>query len=98
MQGLEDHCFRFAGDEFFNGLPAQLVDKWSAWGVKAAVGYNSSSSILKFLQLIKLSRTGATPNRAQQSNNIESVALQYLCKESSMFPVLGTSWHVLKSQ
>ena len=52
MQGLEDHCFRFAGDEFFNGLPAQLVDKWSAWGVKAAFGYNSSSSILKFLQLI----------------------------------------------
>ena len=87
MQGLEDHCFRFAGDEFLNGLPAQLVDKWSAWGVKAAVGYNSSSSILKFLQLIKLSRTGATPNRAK-----------YLCKESSMFPVLGTSWLVLKSQ
>ena len=64
MQGPGDHCFRFTSDELFNGLPAQLVDEWSAWGVKAAVGYDSSSSVLKFLQLIKLSRTGATPNRA----------------------------------
>ena len=64
MQGLEDHCFRFASDELFNGLPAKLVDEWSASGVKAAVGYNSSSSVLRFLQMIKLSRTGATPNRA----------------------------------
>ena len=36
MQGLEDHYFRFTSDELFNGLPAQLVDEWSAWGVKAA--------------------------------------------------------------
>ena len=78
MQGLEDHCFRFAGDEFFNGLPAQLFDKGSAWGVKAAVGYNSSSSILKFLQLIKLSRTGATPNRA----TISKVWLYNTCVKS----------------
>ena len=49
MQGLEDHYLRFTSDELFNGLPAQLVDKWSAWGIKAAVGYNSCSSILKFL-------------------------------------------------
>ena len=40
MQGLEEHYFRFTSDELFNGLPAQLVDKWSAWGIKAAVGYN----------------------------------------------------------
>ena len=40
MQGLEDHCFRFTSDELFNGLPAQLVDKWSAWGIKAAVGHS----------------------------------------------------------
>ena len=33
MQGLQDHCFRFTGDELFNGLLAQLVDKCSAWGV-----------------------------------------------------------------
>ena len=45
MQGLEDHYFRFTSDELFNGLPAQLVDKWSAWGIKAAVGYNSCSSV-----------------------------------------------------
>ena len=49
MQALEDHCFRFTSDEFFNGLPAQLVNKWSAWSVKAAVSYNSSSSVLKSL-------------------------------------------------
>ena len=55
MQGLEDHCFRFTSDESFNGCQAQMADKWSAWGIKAAVGYNSSSSVLKFLQLIKLS-------------------------------------------
>ena len=35
MQGFEDHCFRFTSDELFNGLPAQLVDEWSAWGVNA---------------------------------------------------------------
>ena len=64
MQGLEDHCFRFNSDELLNGLPAQLVDKWSAWGVKAAAGYNSGSSVLKLLQLIKFSQTGTTPNRA----------------------------------
>ena len=40
MQGLEDNCFRFTRDELFNGLPAQLVDECSTWGVKAAVGYN----------------------------------------------------------
>ena len=95
MQGLEDHCFRFTSDELFNGLPAQLVDEWSAWGIKAAVCYNSSSSVLKFLQLIKLSQTQHNP---KQSSNIESMALQYQCKESSMFPAVGTSWHVLKSQ
>ena len=50
MRGLEDHCFRFTRDELFNDIPAQLVDQWSAWGVKDAVGYNSSSSVLKFLQ------------------------------------------------
>ena len=64
-QGLEDHCFRFTSDKLFNGLLSQLVDKWSAWGSKAAVGYNSSCSILKFLQLIKLSRP-AQPQTEQQ--------------------------------
>ena len=78
MQGLEDHCFRFTRDEFFNGLPAKLVDEWSAWGVKAAVGYNFSSSVLKFLQLIKLSRTCATPNRA----TISKVWLYNACVKS----------------
>ena len=78
MQGLEDHCFRFTSDELFNGLPAQLVDEWSAWGVKAAVGYISSSLVLKFLQLIKLSRTGATPNRA----TISKVWLYNTCVKS----------------
>ena len=33
MQGLKDHCFRFTSDELFNGLQAQLVEEWSAWGV-----------------------------------------------------------------
>ena len=65
MQGLEDHCFRFTSYELFNGLPAQLVHEWSAWGVKAAVGYNSSSSVLKFLHLSKLSRP-AQPQTEQQ--------------------------------
>ena len=80
MQGLEDHYFRFTSDELFNGLPAQLVDKWSAWGIKAAVGYNSCSSILKFLQLIKLSRTGTTPNRA----TISKVWLDNSCAIASV--------------
>ena len=78
MQGLEDHCFRFTSYELFNGLPAQLVDEWSAWGVKVAVGYNSSSSVLKFLQLSKLSRTCATPNRA----TISKVWLYNTCVKS----------------
>ena len=79
MQGLEDRCFRFTSDELFNGLPAQLVDEWSTWAVKAAVGYNSSSSALKFLQLIKLSRSGATPNRAA---TISKVWLYNTCVKS----------------
>ena len=54
MHGLEDHCFRFTSDKLLNGLPAQLVDTWSAWGIKAAVSYNSSSSGLKFLLLSQL--------------------------------------------
>ena len=78
MQGLEDHCFRFTSYEFFSGLPAQLVDEWSAWGVKAAVGYNSCSSVLKFLQMSKLSQTGATPNRA----TISKVWLYNTCVKS----------------
>ena len=30
MQGIGDHYFRFNSDELFNGLPAKLVDKFSA--------------------------------------------------------------------
>ena len=41
MQGLEDHCFTFISYEFFNALPAQPANKWSAWVVKAAVGYKN---------------------------------------------------------
>ena len=52
MQGLEDHRFRFTSDELFNGLPAQLVDKWSALGIKAAVGYNSLGQNLKNFGII----------------------------------------------
>ena len=77
MQGLQDHYFRFTRNEF-NGLPSQLVDEWSPWGVKAAVGYNSSSSALKFMQLSKLNRAGATPNRA----TISKVWLYNTCVKS----------------
>ena len=31
-----EHSLRVNSDELFNGLPAKLVDKWSAWGVKDA--------------------------------------------------------------
>ena len=84
MQGLEDHCFRFTSDELFTGIPAQLVDEWSAWGIKFAVGCHFSSSALKFLQLIKLSRTGATPNRATISTEEKLTLYKLLSKARSL--------------
>ena len=45
MQKLENHCCAFTSYEFFTILLAQLVDKWSAWSVKAAICYNSRSSV-----------------------------------------------------
>ena len=81
MQGREEHCFRFTSYEFFDGLPAKPVNKWSAWGVKATAANNPSSSVLKFLQLIKLGRTGTSPNRATVSkvwfNNTYVKSLQF---------------------
>ena len=42
-------------NEFSNGLPTKTFDKWTTWGIKAAVCYNSSSTVLEFLQLINFS-------------------------------------------
>ena len=81
MLGLQDHSFRFTSYDFFNGLPAQPVNKWSTWRVKAAVGYNSSSLVSKFLQLIKLGRTGTSLNRA----TVSKVWLNNTCVNSLQF-------------
>ena len=64
---LEDHNLRLITNEFFNGLPTQPFDKRSARGIKAAIGYDSGSTILKFLQPVNFCRTGTTPNRAAVS-------------------------------
>ena len=47
IERLEDHRFRLTANEFFNGLPAQLCNEWSAWGIKAAICNDSSSTILE---------------------------------------------------
>ena len=60
---LEDHCFGLFANEFFNGLPAQLCNKWSAWVIKVAICYDPSSTILKFLQLADDCRPSTTPDR-----------------------------------
>ena len=57
------HHFLFTINKLFNGLPAKLFDKRSTWGIKAAVRYDPSSSVLKFLQLIDLSYSATSPNR-----------------------------------
>ena len=64
MKEIENHCLIFTNFKFFHGLPAQPVNRWSAWDVKAAVGYNSSSVVLKFSHMIKLNQSGIAPNRA----------------------------------
>ena len=72
MQGLEDHCFAFNSDELLNGLPAQqLVDQSSAWGVKAAAGYNSSNSVFEAFATYLAQSNRCNP---KQSKNIESLA------------------------
>ena len=45
MEQLEYHCFRLTANEFFNGLPARLRNKWSAWGAKVAICYDPNSTI-----------------------------------------------------
>ena len=67
MKRLEDHNLRLIANEFFNGLPTQPFDKRSAWGIKAAIRYDSSSTILKLLQPVNFRRTSTTPNRAAVS-------------------------------
>ena len=67
IKRLEDHNLRLITNEFFDGLPAQPFDKRSARGIKAAIGYDSGSTILKFLQPVNFCRTGTTPNRAAVS-------------------------------
>ena len=52
MQGFENHCFSFTIYKPLNGLPSKLLDKWPALGIKADIGYDPCSTILKFLQLI----------------------------------------------
>ena len=67
IKRLEDHNLRLITNEFFDGLPTQPFDKRSARGIKAAIGYDSGSTILKFLQPVNFCRTGTTPNRAAVS-------------------------------
>ena len=40
---LEDHCFRLIFNELFNGLPSQLHNKWSFWGIRATISDDSGS-------------------------------------------------------
>ena len=63
VERLEDHYFRLIINEFFNGLPAQLCNKWSAWGIKAAICDDSSSTILELLQMVGVCRSSTTPDR-----------------------------------
>ena len=78
MKRLEDHNLRLIANEFFNGLPTQPFDKRSAWGIKAAIRYDSSSTILKLLQPVNFRRTSTTPNRAA----VSKVGLNNACVES----------------
>ena len=67
IKRLEDRNLRLMTNEFFNGLPTQPFDKRSARGIKAAVGYDSGSTILKLLQPVNFCRTGTAPNRTAVS-------------------------------
>ena len=61
---LVDYQRRILVDELTNVFPAKTPDEWPTWGIKAAVRYNSSSSVLKLLELINLSCATTTPYRA----------------------------------
>ena len=45
LSDLKTIVFRLIADELFNGLPAQPLNEWPAWGVKAATGNNPCSSV-----------------------------------------------------
>ncbi len=64
IEGFENHCLRLISDKLINGFPSQAINKRSAWGIVAAISYNSSSSVLKLLQLLNFSSACAAPNRA----------------------------------
>ena len=42
---------------FGHGLSDELLNKWYAWGIKAAICNGSSRTILKLLQLLDVCRT-----------------------------------------
>ena len=65
ISDLKTIVFDWAVNKLFNGLSPKQFDKWSTWGIKAAIHYDSSSSILKFLQLVGLSYTTASPTEQQ---------------------------------
>ena len=77
-----------------DGPPAQSVDEWPAWGVKAAIRNDSGSTVLKLLKLVDFARTTTT----KQNNSTESVARKDLCKDSQELLLVETSLHALKSQ
>ena len=64
-EGAGEVCCVFGVEvtQFFNGLLAQLHNKWSAWGIKAAICYDSSCNISELLQLFDVYRTRKTPNK-----------------------------------
>ena len=49
--GISDFDQRSTG----NGLPSHPVDKRPAWGIKTAIHFNPSSTVLESLQLINFS-------------------------------------------
>ena len=64
---LEDHQSRLLVDKLANGFPTKTPYEWPTWGIKAAVRYNSGSSVLKLLELINISFATTTPYRAAVS-------------------------------
>ena len=85
---FKDHCLRFIGNQFVNGLPSHPFDKRSAWGIKTAICYYPSSTVLKFLQLINFRQTGAATNRTAVSkvglHNTREERLQSFFREKRL--------------
>ena len=91
IKRLEDHNLRLITNEFFNGLPTQPFDERSARGIKAAVGYDSGSTILKLSVMESRLRISISWEGFPFFNRIE--ILSHLHHNNINSQILQSDWY-----